>query len=87
MLQYRVLFMLIRYSFLSFKVKVGFCLSEELIRKVNHISATSEEEDGILLTASSDGDRKLVFRRELKVEFSNNTTQVLNFCGVDDASY
>lgn len=52
-------------------------MSEELVRKVNELTAEQEQADGTLLTASEDGDRRLVFKRDLKVEFSNNTTQVM----------
>ena len=65
--------------YLSFcQLKVGFCLSEELVRKVNELSAEHEEDDGTRLTATEDGDRKLIFKQDLKVEFSNNTTQVMD---------
>lgn len=53
-------------------------MSEELVRKVNNFSAAQEQlEDGAQLFTSDDGDRKLVFKQDLKVEFSNNTTQVM----------
>lgn len=68
------------YYFLPFfcQLKVGFCLSEELVRKVNEPSAEHEQDDGTRLTATEDGDRKLIFKQDLKVEFSNNTTQVMD---------
>lgn len=53
-------------------------MSDELVRKVNNFSAAQEQlEDGTQLFTSDDGDRKLVFKQALKVEFSNNTTQVM----------
>ena len=53
-------------------------MSDELVRKVNNFSAAQEQlEDGTQLFTSDDGDRKLVFKQDLKVEFSNNTTQVM----------
>ena len=53
-------------------------MSDELVRKVNDFSAALEQlEDGTQLCTSDDGDRKLVFKQDLKVEFSNNTTQVI----------
>lgn len=53
-------------------------MSDELVRKVNKFSAAQEQlEDGTQLFTSDDGDRKLVFKQDLKVEFSNNTTQVM----------
>ncbi len=62
---------------LPFQLKVGFSLSDELVRKVNDITAAQEQGDGTVLISSEDGDRKLVFQRDLKVEFSNKTTQVM----------
>lgn len=60
----------------SFQLKVGFLLSDELVRKVNDFAAAQQEmDDGTQLVTSADGDRKLVFKQDLKVEFSNNTTQ------------
>jgi len=60
----------------SFQLKVGFLLSDELVRKVNDFAAAQQEmDDGTQLVTSDDGDRKLVFKQDLKVEFSNNTTQ------------
>ena len=53
-------------------------MSEELVHKVNELSAEQEQDDGTLLTATEEGDRKLIFKRDLKVEFSNNTTQVMD---------
>lgn len=50
-------------------------MSEELVRKVNELSE-QEQDDGMQLTVAKDGDRKLIFKRDLKVEFSNKTTQV-----------
>ena len=35
-----------------------------------------EQDDGMQLTVAKDGDRKLIFKRDIKVEFSNKTTQV-----------
>lgn len=35
-----------------------------------------EQDDGMQLSVAKDGDRKLIFKRDLKVEFSNKTTQV-----------
>ena len=53
-------------------------MSDELVRKVNDFSSALEQlEDGAQLCNSDDGDRKLVFKQDLKVEFSNNTTQVM----------
>lgn len=52
-------------------------MSEELVRKVNELSPAQEEADSTLLVSTEDGDRKIVFKQDLKVEFSNNTTQVL----------
>ena len=53
-------------------------MSDELVRKVNNFSAAQEQlEDGTQLFTSDDGDRKLVFKQDLKFEFSNNTTQVM----------
>lgn len=53
-------------------------MSDELVRKVDNFSAAQEQlEDGTQLFTSDDGDRKLVFKQDLKVEFSNNTTQVM----------
>lgn len=53
-------------------------MSDELVRNVNNFSAAQEQlEDGTQLFTSDDGDRKLVFKQDLKVEFSNNTTQVM----------
>ena len=59
-----------------FQLKVGFCLSHELVHKVNEIPFEQEQEDGTLLTATDDDDRILIFKLDLKVEFSNNDTQV-----------
>ena len=60
----------------SFQLKVRFLLSDELVRKVNDFAAAQQEmDDGTQLVTSADGDRKLVFKQDLKVEFSNNTTQ------------
>jgi len=60
----------------SFQLKVGFLLSDELVRKVNDFPAAQQQmDDGTQLVTSDDGDRKLVFKQDLKVEFSNNTTQ------------
>lgn len=60
----------------SFQLKVGFLLSDELVRKVNDFAAAQQQmDDGTQLVTSDDGDRKLVFKQDLKVEFSNNTTQ------------
>jgi len=65
------------FSF-SFQLKVGFFLSDQLVRKVNDFSAAQEQvDDGTQLFTSDDGDRQLVFKQDLKVEFSNNTTQVM----------
>ena len=59
------------------QLKVGFFLSDELVRKVNDFSAAQEQmEDGTQLITSDDGDRKLVIRQDLKIQFSNNTAQV-----------
>jgi len=59
-------------------LKVGFFFSDELVRKVNDFSASQEQmDDDTQLFTSDDGDRKLVFKQDLKVEFSNNTTQVM----------
>jgi len=52
-------------------------LSEELVRKVDDVSAAKEQADGTLFITSEDGDRKLVFQQDLKVEFSIKTTQVI----------
>lgn len=52
-------------------------MSEELVRKVNDVSAAQGQGDGTVLITSEDGDRKLVFQQDLKVEFSNKTTQVI----------
>lgn len=60
----------------TLELKVGFCLSEELVRKVNELSE-QEQDDGMQLTVVKDGDRKLIFKRDLKVEFSNRTTQLI----------
>ena len=70
------------YLFVFCQLKVGFCLSEELVRKVNELSAEHERDDGTQLSATKDGDRKLVFKQDLKVEFSNNTTQVMDVISV-----
>lgn len=60
----------------SFQLKVGFLLSDELVRKVDDFAAAQQQmDDGTKLVTSDDGDRKLVFKQDLKVEFSNNTTQ------------
>ena len=68
--------MLIVFLSFSFQLKVGFLLSDELVRKVNDFAAAQQEmDDGTQLVTSADGDRKLVFKQDLKVEFSNNTTQ------------
>jgi len=65
------------FSF-SFQLKVGFFLSDQLVREVNDFSAAQEQvDDGTQLFTSDDGDRQLVFKQDLKVEFSNNTTQVM----------
>lgn len=69
--------MFVIFFSLSFQLKVGFSLSDELVRKVNDFSAAQEQADGTILITSEDGDRKLVFQQDLKVEFSNNTTQVM----------
>ncbi|KAL9968187.1 hypothetical protein ACROYT_G026530 [Oculina patagonica] len=61
----------------TLELKVGFSLSDELVRKVNDITAAQEQGDGTVLISSEDGDRKLVFQRDLKVEFSNKTTQLI----------
>ena len=66
------------FTFFFCQLKVGFCLSEQLVRKVNELSAEREEDDGTRLSATEDGDRKLIFKQDLKVEFSNNTTQVMD---------
>ena len=59
------------------QLKVAFFLSDELVRKVNDFSAAQEQmEDGTQLITSDDGDRKLVIRQDLKIQFSNNTAQV-----------
>ena len=64
----------------SFQLKVGFLLSDELVRKVNDFAAAQQEmDDGTQLVTSADGDRKLVFKQDLKVEFSNNTTQARRY--------
>ena len=55
---------------------MGFCLSHELVHKVNEIPFEQEQEDGTLLTATDDDDRILIFKQDLKVEFSNNDTRV-----------
>ncbi|XP_074623643.1 deleted in lung and esophageal cancer protein 1-like isoform X1 [Acropora palmata] len=57
------------------ELKVGFCLSNELVRKVNEIPIDQEQEEGTLLTKTEDGDRILIFKRDLTVQFSNNSTQ------------
>lgn len=57
-------------------MKVGFCLSNELVRKVNEMPIEQEQEEGTLLTTREDGDRILVFKQDLTVQFSNNSTQV-----------
>ena len=51
-------------------------MSEELIRKVNELTAGQEQADGALYTVPQDGDRRIILKRDLTVEFSNNTTQV-----------
>lgn len=51
-------------------------MSEELIRKVNELTAEQEQADGALYTVAQDGDRRIILKRDLTVEFSNNTTQV-----------
>jgi len=61
----------------TLELKVGFCLSEELVRKVNELSPAQEQADSTLLVSTEDGDRKIVFKQDLKVEFSNNTTQLI----------
>ena len=43
---------------------------------MNDFTARQEQTDGTLLVTSGDGDRKLVFKQDLKVLFSNNTSQV-----------
>ncbi|XP_015773213.1 PREDICTED: deleted in lung and esophageal cancer protein 1-like [Acropora digitifera] len=57
------------------ELKVGFCLSNELVRKVNEIPIDQEQEEGTLLTTTEDGDRMLIFKQDLTVQFSNNSTQ------------
>lgn len=57
------------------ELKVGFCLSNELVRKVNEIPIDQEQEEGTLLTTTEDGDRILIFKQDLTVQFSNNSTQ------------
>jgi len=44
---------------------------------VNELSPAQEQADSTLLVSTEDGDRKIVFKQDLKLEFSNNTTQVL----------
>lgn len=61
----------------TIELKVGFCLSHELVHKVNEIPFEQEQEDGTLLTATDDDDRILIFKQDLKVEFSNNDTQLI----------
>ena len=62
---------------LPFQLKVGFFLSDELVLKVNDLTAGQEETGGVMLVTSDDGDRQLVFKQDLKVLFSNNTSQVI----------
>jgi len=62
----------------TLELKVGFFLSDQLVREVNDFSAAQEQvDDGTQLFTSDDGDRQLVFKQDLKVEFSNNTTQLI----------
>ena len=62
--------------FIFLQLKVGFCLSNELVRKVNEIPIDQEQEEGTLLTTTEDGGRILIFKQDLTVQFSNNSTQV-----------
>ena len=52
-------------------------MSDELVLKVNDLTAGQEETGGVMLVTSDDGDRQLVFKQDLKVLFSNNTSQVI----------
>lgn len=61
----------------TLELKVGFFLSDELVLKVNDLTAGQEETGGVMLVTSDDGDRQLVFKQDLKVLFSNNTSQVI----------
>ena len=44
---------------------------------MNELATEQEQGDDALLTATEDGDRRIVFKRDLTVEFSNNSTQVI----------
>ncbi|XP_031565846.1 deleted in lung and esophageal cancer protein 1-like [Actinia tenebrosa] len=61
----------------NIQVKIGFCLTKELLSRVDELPVNKEQEDGSLLTVKENGDRKLFFNRKLVVEFSNKSTQVI----------
>ena len=57
-------------------MKVSFSITRELIARVREMRTGEEYPDGSLYICDSSGERRLEFKQDLKIEFSNKTSQV-----------
>ena len=58
-------------------MKVSFCITREQIARVKKMRAGEEHPDGSVYILEDSGERRLEFKKDLKIEFSNKTSQVM----------